>query len=95
MIRSAASSCSHISEYATRQKLVQERLRALLAAFKADNPGDIALLSVAAVHLIDAEKARSRVNRTRAANAAARILRSIPRLPEPEPTLDELLRGEG
>lgn len=84
----------HTSEYQTRARLVKERLDALLATYKAVSAGDIALLSVAAVHLIDAEKARSRLHRQRSSNAAARILRSIPRAPAPEPTLAQML-GEG
>jgi hypothetical protein len=63
--------------------LVSERLNSLLATYNAHKPADIALLSVAAVHLVDAEKSRNRVNRVRASNAAERILRSIPRQPEP------------
>ena len=81
----------HKSEYRTRQKLVQERLAALLAAFQANKPADIALLSIAALHLVDAEKCRRRSDRVRASNAAARILREIPRKPERFPTLDEML----
>src|SRR5262245_57764781 len=81
----------HISEYRTRSRLVQERLTSLMATYNAVKPADIALLSVAAIHLVDAEKSRKRVDRVRASNAAARILRSIPRQPDRAPTLDEVL----
>jgi hypothetical protein len=82
----------HRGPYRTRQEAIRQRLEALTTAYKAITPADIALLSIAAIHLVDAEKARSRVNRLRATNAAARILRSIPRLPEAE-SIDDVLRG--
>jgi hypothetical protein len=77
--------------YKTRQQTVAARLEALTSQYKADNPADLALLALAAVHVVDSEKARNRVNRTRAANAAMRILKQIPRKPEPTPTIEELL----
>ena len=78
--------------YRTRQEAVKERLDALLTAYKARSAADIALLSIAAIHLVDAEKARNRTQRVRATNAAMRALREIPRQPQAE-SIDEALRG--
>jgi hypothetical protein len=51
------------------------------------------LLSAAAIHLVDAEKARNRTQRVRATtNAAVRLLREIPRKAEAE-SIDDVLRG--
>jgi hypothetical protein len=83
----------HKGEYHTRHQMVQERLLALQSQYKATNPADLALLGLAAIHLVDAEKARSRTQRVRACNAAMRILKQLPRKPEPQPTVDELLAG--
>jgi hypothetical protein len=77
--------------YRTRQALVAARLEALQSQYSANSAADLALLSLAAVHLVDSEKARNRTNRVRTANAAMRILKEIPRLPEHVPTLDEML----
>jgi hypothetical protein len=71
--------------------LIAARLEALQSQYSANSAADLALLSLAAVHIVDSEKARNRVNRTRAANAAMPILREIPRKPERVPTLDEML----
>jgi hypothetical protein len=78
--------------YRTRQEAVKQRLEALQSAYKATTAADIALLSIAAIHLVDAEKARSRNTRVRATNAAMRALREIPREPEHE-TIDDVLGG--
>jgi hypothetical protein len=79
--------------YRTRQEAIKQRIDALLTAYNAITPADLALLGAAATHLEDAAKARSRVNRVRATNAAVRILREIPRRPEHVPTMDEVLNG--
>jgi hypothetical protein len=84
---------SRNTAYRTRQTRLIERLKALQASYNASNPSDQALLALAATHLVDAETARSRVNRVRATNAATRILRDIPRKPERAPTLEEVLHG--
>jgi len=53
------------------------------------------LLAIIARHLDDAERARSAERRVRAGNAANRLLRQIPRKPEPPvPSLRELLANE-
>ena len=90
--RQSTYDASVIGRYRTRQEAVKERLDALLTAYKARSAADIALLSIAAIHLVDAEKARNRTQRVRATNAAMRALREIPRQPEAG-SIDEALRG--
>jgi hypothetical protein len=51
----------------------------LLAEYDFASPAASVLLPIIVGHLFDAERARKRVDRVRAANAANRLLRSIPR----------------
>jgi hypothetical protein len=63
---------------------IAERLAQLVADYD-PTPSQRQLLSIVAQHLDDAERARSAIVRTRATNAARRILRDIPqRKSEPE-----------
>ena len=77
--------------YRARQDRIAEKLTALRATYDASTAGDMALLATAAVHLCDADIARSRVSRTRATNSALRLLALVPRLAKALPTIDELL----
>ena len=80
------------SEYAARKR----RLAARVAKLRVDydpSPSQQMLLPIIAGHLDDAERCRSAVARTRATNAARRLLRDIPRKPLPVqlPSARELL----
>jgi hypothetical protein len=83
------------TEYRAKQKRLAERLAQLNADYDA-TPSQQQLLAIAARHLDDAERARSALARTRASNAARRLLADIPRRPEkPLPaTLEEYLADE-
>src|SRR5262249_2141071 len=78
--------------YRTRQQMVAARLEALQSQYSATSPADLVLLALASVHLVGSGRARNSVHRVRAANAAMRILKQIPRKPERPETVDELLR---
>ena len=82
---------SHNTAYRTRQTRLLALMERLKASYDVDNPADLALLSIAALHLCDAETARSRNARVRATNAASRLLKNLPSK-EREPSLDEVLR---
>jgi|SRR6516225_4836776 hypothetical protein len=69
------------SEYRAKQKRLAERLAALRLDYD-PSPSQQQLLSVVARFLDDAERARSAVARTRASNAARRLLKDIPRKPD-------------
>jgi hypothetical protein len=68
------------SEYAARKRRLAERLAKLRLDYD-PSPSQQMLLVVVARHLDDAERARSAVARTRATNAARRLLKDIPRKP--------------
>jgi|SRR6516162_1424963 len=70
------------SEYAARKRRIAERLAQLVADYN-PSPSQKQLLAVIAGHLDDAERCRSAIARTRATNAARRLLKDIPRKPEP------------
>jgi hypothetical protein len=71
---------------------IAERVRQLRLDYDA-TAAQQQLLVVAARFLDDAERARSALVRTRASNAARRLLADIPRKPEPAPaTMAELER---
>jgi hypothetical protein len=71
------------TEYRAKQQRIAERLAQLLADYD-PSPSQRQLLAVVARHLDDAERARSAVTRSRASNAAKRLLKDIPRKPEPD-----------
>lgn len=83
------------TEYRAKQQRIAERVRQLSLDYDA-SPSQQMLLAVAARHLDDAERARSALARTRASNAARRLLADIPRKPEPSlpGTLEEYLADE-
>ena len=80
------------SEYAARKRRLAERVAKLRLDYS-PSPSQEMLLVVIASALDDAERARSAVVRTRAANTARRLLKDIPRKPLPAqlPTARELL----
>jgi len=68
------------SEYRARKRRLAERVRQL--ALDLDpSPSQEMLLPIIAGHLDDAERCRSALARTRATNAARRLLKDIPRKP--------------
>ena len=72
---------------------VRARLEQLLAEYE-PTPVQQQLLAIAARHLDEAERARDATTRTRAANAAGRLLRLIARKADKQPLvtpLDEYL----
>jgi|SRR6516164_10597913 hypothetical protein len=69
------------SEYAARKRRLAERVAKLRLDYD-PSPSQEMLLVVIAGHLDDAERARSAIARTRATNAARRLLRDIPRKPQ-------------
>jgi hypothetical protein len=80
------------SEYAAKRKRVGERLLQLIDHYDAD-AAQQQLLRVAAELLDEAATTRNLERRAKAANAANRILRNIPRKPEaPPPTLADYER---
>jgi hypothetical protein len=80
------------SEYFAKRRRVAERLARLVADYD-PTPSQRMLLAVVAQHLDDAERARTTERRVLAANAANRLLRSIPRKQRPAPSLQELMAG--
>jgi hypothetical protein len=70
------------SEYAARKRRLAERLAKLRLDYD-PSPSQEMLLAVIAGHLDDAERARSAIARTRATNAARRLLKDIPRRSPP------------
>jgi len=72
------------TEYRAKQQRIAERPAQLIADYN-PSPSQRQLLAVAARYLDDAERARTAERRVLAGNAANRILRSIPRKPEPAP----------
>jgi len=93
------------SEYAARKRRLAERVAKLRLDYD-PSPSQQMLLVVIAGHLDDAERCRSAIARTRATNAARRLLKDIPRKPEPpaprqaqaletaRATLDRLGKGD-
>jgi len=80
------------SEYRARKDRLAERVRQLTLDLD-PSPSQEMLLPIIAGHLDDAERCRSALARTRATNAARRLLKDIPRKPLPAqlPTARELL----
>jgi hypothetical protein len=72
------------SERAAKKRRIAERVAKLRLDYD-PSPSQEMLLIVVAGHLDDAERCRSAIARTRATNAARRLLRDIPRKPEPSP----------
>jgi len=70
------------SERAAKKRRIAERLANLCLDYD-PSPSQQMLLVVAAGHLDDAERCRSAIARTRATNAARRLLKDIPRKPPP------------
>src|SRR6516164_8660927 len=70
------------SEYAAKKRRIAERLAKLCLDYD-QSPSQQMLLAVIAGHLDDAERCRSAIARTRATNAARRLLKDIPRKPSP------------
>jgi hypothetical protein len=66
------------SEYRAKKRRIAERLAQLVADYD-PSPSQKQLLVVVAGHLDDAERCRSAIARTRATNAARRLLKDIPR----------------
>jgi hypothetical protein len=62
------------SAYLEKQRRIADRLAKLRLEYE-----DSQLLPAVACHLDDAERSRTKLDRTRAANTAERLLRSIPR----------------
>ena len=83
------------TEYRAKQRRIAERLAQLRLDYD-PSPSQQQLLAVVARHLDDAERARSAVARTRASNAAKRLLADIPPKPKPSlpATLEEYLANE-
>ena len=73
------------SEYAARKRRLAERVAKLRLDYD-PSPSQQMLLVVIAGHLDDAERCRSAIARTRATNAARRLLRDIPRKPRSPPS---------
>ena len=82
------------TEYRAKQQRIAERVQQLALDYD-PSPSQQMLLAIIARHLDDAERARTAERRVRAGNAANRLLRQIPRKPEPPvPSLQELLANE-
>ena len=73
------------SEYAARKRRLAERVAKLRLDYD-PSPSQQMLLVVIAGHLDDAERCRSAIARTRATNAARRLLKDIPRKPRSPPS---------
>ena len=67
---------------AAKKRHIAERFAKLRLDYD-PSPSQEMLLAVAAGHLDDAERCRSAIARTRATNAARRLLKDIPRKPGP------------
>ena len=63
-----------------KKRRIAERLAQLVAEFD-PSPAQKQLLAIIAGHLDDAERCQTAIARTRATNAARRLLRDIPRKP--------------
>src|SRR5690349_13143711 len=82
------------TEYRAKRLRIDALSASLADAYDARTDAARALLRVAAEHLDDSPRARSRVLKARSTRAAAKILALLPRLPAPPPpTLEELLNG--
>ncbi len=80
------------TEYRAKQNRIAERLAQLSAEYDS-TPSQAMLLAIVARHLDDAEPARTTERRVKAANAANRLLRSIPRREPPLRTVAQLVAG--
>jgi hypothetical protein len=76
--------------YRARQVRIAEKLEALRETYDSRSAGHMALLATAAVHLCDADLARSKVSCTRSTNSALKLLALVPKLVKP-PSLDDIL----
>src|SRR5215469_6367296 len=63
---------------AAKKRRIAERLAQLVAEFD-PSPAQMQLLAIIAGHLDDAERCQTAIARTRATNAARRLLKDIPR----------------
>ena len=81
------------SEWHAKRRRIADRLARLRLEYD-PSPSQEQLLAVVARHLDDAERARTAVSRTRASNAARRLLRDIPRKPPPAPPTLEHYRKQ-
>src|SRR6516164_1882529 len=75
------------TEYRAKRLRLADRLAKLRLDYD-PGPAQEMLLVIIASALDDAERARSAVLRTRAANTARRLLKDIPRKPPPVPATD-------
>jgi hypothetical protein len=66
------------SAYLEKQRRIAERTAQLCADYQA-TPAQRQVLAIVARYLDEAERGRSALSRTRAANAAMRMLKAIPR----------------
>ena len=83
------------TEYRAKQQRIAEKARQLALDYNPSPSQQMLLLLIIARHLDDAERARSAERRVRAGNAANRLLRLIPRKPEPPPpSLDSYRRAK-
>jgi hypothetical protein len=73
------------TEYLAKRRRINERVQLLCAEYDANTPSRQILLAIAAQHLDTAERTHSNDRRVKATNAAARLLRQIPRRPLPAP----------
>jgi hypothetical protein len=72
------------TEYAARKRRIAARLEQLMLDYD-PTPATAMILAIVARALDDAERSRTSVGRTRAANTANRLLRLIPRKAAPKP----------
>jgi hypothetical protein len=77
--------------YRSRQSRIAEKLEALRQTYDASSAGHMALLATVAVHLSDADVARSRLARTRATNSAQKLLALVPKITPRQRTVSEIL----
>jgi hypothetical protein len=73
------------TEYRRRQDRITERYQQLLAEFGDVSPVQKQLLQIAARHLDEGARAKNPTVRTRAINAASRLLKLIPQPKAPAP----------
>lgn len=76
------------TQYRAKRDRIVARAELMLAEYDCRKPSDQILVALAAKFLDDAEHGKTQVNRTRAGNAAVRILRQIPRKHVSAPSLN-------
>ena len=74
------------SEWRAKKRRLAERLAQLIAEYDT-SPALLQVLTIAARHLEDAERGRTPLIRTRASNAARRLLADLPRKKKRAPAL--------